>query len=125
MRDHKVRRWEPQELRKALDTYLDGHGMAKAAEDCARGLEAVRNMIRSDMPRNYRGCVYWLPAGLVEFARAGRPWLIVEERYLMKLIRRRRQAKEMVIILARPWHEIEAKIEENRPDRGEGFFKEI
>jgi hypothetical protein len=120
--NHKLRFWESPELRKALSDYLNGVGLVDIAAECLRSTEGVRNMIKSDLPRNYRKCIGWLPPAT--FERAGKPWLIVEDKYLMRLRQQGRDTHDMVVILNRPRWEVEERLKASKPDRGEGFFEE-
>lgn len=122
----KRERWEPEALRRALDAYLGGKGMKAAAAAAGRSAPATMNVIRSDFPRNYRGCVGWLPPS-VNFHRREAPWTTVEDKYLMKLKRYGRLPEEMVIILGRPWKSIEQRLAKFAPRQtspGFGFNQE-
>lgn len=114
-------RWSTQELLDVLDIYLSGYGLL-AASHC-RGLEATANVIRSDIPRDYRGCVKWLEGPKSRRRRKGASWHPIEVRYLMRLRKRGRTDSEIELILGRDGQEIMQQVMKIEPRHsGRGFF---
>lgn len=121
------KRWTGEEIAKALDAYLDGKGITAAAEASGHTKSAVSDVIRNDLPRNYRGCVSWMLPQAIQFRRDGRNFTLAEDNYLLKLTRRKRPLTELIAIFGRPRAQIEQRLAfltPQNPGEGFGIFKE-
>lgn len=115
-------RWTASQIVAALDAYLEGHGLKEAARRAGRGVEATSNLIRSDLPRDYRGCVKWIEG--CQGRRTGSSWTMTELNYLITLRKKERPDKDIALLLGRDWREVLNVIKtiEPKQDSPRGFF---
>jgi hypothetical protein len=116
------KKWNDVDMITALDTYLDGGGIAEASKVLGRSRKSIANIIRSDLPRNYRNCVKWMECAAAHGRRKDKEWSIREDQYLSKLVRKHRTIHQIMIILGRTALQIDTRTRSFQPKQpGEGF----
>lgn len=107
--------WTTNEVTGALTSYLKGLAFKTIGKELGRSWTSVENVIKSDIPRNYRNCIgkYLCPLSAKRH-RTGKEWSDREKKYLKALCKGERNIIEISFVLDRSISEIANKLEELR-----------
>lgn len=114
--------WTANEVVLAVLSYLKGMAFKTIGKELGRSWTSVENVVKSDIPRNYRKCIdKYLIKKTPKRHRTGKEWSDREKKYLKSLHKGKRNIIEMSFVLDRGISEIADKLAELKlkPNTGE------
>jgi hypothetical protein len=102
--------WTPEEYAKALDMYFGGSGLATISHHLNRTPRAVEDLIRHDIPRNYRSVI----VKIAKRERSG-AWHANEVDYLRILDGHGLTREQVCHVLGRSPEEVQEELDRTKP----------
>lgn len=97
--------WSGEEIACAVRLYLHGYGFRTIGKKLKRTETSVQNVVKSDIPRNYRDCIRKAAIPLIPCGREG-SLSDREKTYLAILREQGRTEQEIILIMGRPKKEL-------------------